>query len=77
MVHNLDALSGGNSIRAAWVSEIDGREVRVTLHVKDVKPNAQISGSIDIAYEIRCPRKGCISSREPFRAGLGEFHKDF
>jgi hypothetical protein len=34
------------------VSEIDGRQVRVTLHVKDVKPNAQIPGSIDIAYDV-------------------------
>lgn len=30
----------------------DGRQVRVTLHVKDLKPNAQISGSIDIAYDV-------------------------
>jgi hypothetical protein len=30
----------------------DGRQVRVTLHVKDVKPNAQTAGSIDIAYDV-------------------------
>jgi hypothetical protein len=30
----------------------DGRLVRATLHVKDVKPNAQLAGSIDIAYAV-------------------------
>ena len=30
----------------------DGRQIRVTLLVKDLKPNAQTSGSIDIAYDV-------------------------
>jgi hypothetical protein len=30
----------------------DGRLVRATLHVKDVKPNAQKPGSVDISYHV-------------------------
>ena len=30
----------------------DGRVVRVTLHVRDVKLNPQTSGSVDIAYNV-------------------------
>jgi hypothetical protein len=30
----------------------DGRVVRATLHVRDVKPSPQKSGSVDIAYHV-------------------------
>jgi hypothetical protein len=30
----------------------DGRLVRATLHVKNVKPNAQKPGSVDISYHV-------------------------
>jgi hypothetical protein len=30
----------------------DGRLVRATLHIKDVKPSAQKPGSVDISYNV-------------------------
>ena len=34
------------------ISLSDGRVVRATLHVRDVKPNRQKPGSVDIAYNV-------------------------
>ena len=30
----------------------DGRLVRATLHVRNIKPNAQKRGSVDISYQV-------------------------
>jgi hypothetical protein len=41
-------------VRSAWteISLSDGRLVRATLHVKDVKISAQRPGGVDISYNV-------------------------